>query len=36
MYWHNAVPLTQSIRNDSNNHTVYVADKFPNVVVTPD
>jgi len=34
MCWHNTVPLTQSTRKDSDNHTACLADVFPNVVVT--
>jgi hypothetical protein len=36
MYWHNTVPLTQSMRKDSDNHTACLADIFPKVVVTSD
>lgn len=36
MYGHNAVPFTQSMRKESDNHTACLADIFPNVVVTSD
>ena len=36
MYWHNTVPLTQSMRKDSDNHTASLAEIVRNVVVTSD